>query len=50
MSFYLGTGKTLQEALSMIKNRMESQDPLSPNSNDAQIDKVAQSMRNLSSA
>ncbi|KAF1806307.1 RIC1-domain-containing protein [Mucor lusitanicus] len=44
------TGKTLQEALSMIKSRMESQDPLSPNSNDAQIDKVAQSMRNLSSA
>ncbi|CAO0800336.1 unnamed protein product [Mucor circinelloides] len=44
------TGKTLQEALSMIKARMESEDPLSPHSNDAQIDKVAQSMRNLSSA
>lgn len=45
---FIDTGKTLQEALIMIKSRMESEDPLSPNSNDAQIDKVAQSMRNLS--
>lgn len=34
----------------MIKSRMESDSPLSPNSNEAQIDQVAQSMHNLSSA
>ncbi|GAA5814889.1 hypothetical protein MFLAVUS_008392 [Mucor flavus] len=48
-SLYEGSGQTLEEALKMIKSRMES-DPLSPNSNEAQIDKVAQSMHNLSSA
>ncbi|KAI7895254.1 uncharacterized protein EV154DRAFT_38429 [Mucor mucedo] len=42
------SGQTLQEALKMIKSRMEN--PLSPNSTDVQIDKVAQSMHNLSSA
>lgn len=34
----------------MIKYRMEKEDPLSPNSNEAQIEQVTQSMHNLSSA
>ncbi|KAI8087829.1 RIC1-domain-containing protein [Gilbertella persicaria] len=43
------TGKTLQDALKMVKTRVESENPLSPNSKDAQVEKVAQSMSNLSS-
>ncbi|CEP10533.1 hypothetical protein [Parasitella parasitica] len=44
------TGKALQEALIMIKSRMEKNEDSSCSSpTDAQIDKVAQNMRNLSS-
>ncbi|KAI7899477.1 RIC1-domain-containing protein [Cokeromyces recurvatus] len=39
------TGKTLQETLITIKSRMD--DPLSPSSQEAQIDKVVESMSNL---
>ncbi|KAI8882813.1 RIC1-domain-containing protein [Backusella circina FSU 941] len=41
------TGQTLQETLQMIKSCMEQGDPLSPNTEDAQIDKVVQSMRSV---
>ncbi|KAI8327314.1 RIC1-domain-containing protein [Blakeslea trispora] len=43
------TGKTLQEALKMVKSRMEGTDLLSPHSKDAQIEQIAKSMSNLNS-
>ncbi|KAG0167795.1 hypothetical protein DFQ28_002894 [Apophysomyces sp. BC1034] len=41
------TGKTLQQALQVIKLRMDNGDPSSPHSDDAQVEKVVQSMENL---
>lgn len=41
------TGNTLHEALQMIKTRIETNDPMSPNAHDSQMDKVVQNMHNL---
>ncbi|KAI9489868.1 RIC1-domain-containing protein [Zychaea mexicana] len=43
------TGKTVQEALEVIKNRMDPNNPMSPNTEDAQVAKVVQSMQGLTS-
>ncbi|OAD78538.1 hypothetical protein PHYBLDRAFT_163644 [Phycomyces blakesleeanus NRRL 1555(-)] len=42
------TGKTLQEALHVIKAHMNPEHTSSPNSQNAQVDKVAQSIQDLS--
>ncbi|KAJ8656341.1 hypothetical protein O0I10_007906 [Lichtheimia ornata] len=39
------SGKTVQEALQVIKARMDPDNPLSPNTEDAQVDKVVKSMQ-----
>ncbi|ORY97505.1 RIC1-domain-containing protein [Syncephalastrum racemosum] len=44
------SGKTLEEALQVIKSRMNQDNPLSPHSEDAQVDKVVQSIQGLSLA
>lgn len=41
----IDSGKTVQEALQVIKARMDPDNPLSPNTEDAQVDKVVKSMQ-----
>ena len=41
----IDSGKTVQEALQVIKARMDTDNPLSPNTEDAQVDKVVKSMQ-----
>ncbi|KAI8142660.1 RIC1-domain-containing protein [Fennellomyces sp. T-0311] len=43
------SGKTVQEALEVIKTRMDPNNPMSPNTEDAQVAKVVQSMQGLTS-
>lgn len=47
-SLLKASGKTLQEALRIIKARMDGENPISPRSEDAQMDKIAEAIQGLS--